>query len=194
TVLAWVVSKNTIDPGSVTLEYSADGNSQTLPMQKLQNYSGLGSGSGLYSADISGLAEGTEVRFFVSGRDSREMRSSPYGAPESRHRFLVGESRTLGAENMMPADFALDQNYPNPFFTGDASSTTIRFAVPMPGANVRLQLHDALGRVIRTLVDGFQGPGLHTATVGDVHLATGVYFYTLSSGDRQIMRRMIILK
>jgi hypothetical protein len=194
TVLAWVVSKNTVDAGGITLEYSDGGNFQTVAMRRLQDYPGLGSGSGLYSADISGIPKDTEVRFFIRGGDSRETRTSPYGAPDIAHRFVAGESRMYGTERIMSVDFALEQNYPNPLISGDANSTTIQYAVPMPGANIRLQLHDALGRVIRTLVDGYQGPGPHTASVGDASLSTGVYFYSLSSGGLQIMRRMVIVK
>ncbi len=194
TIMAWVVSKNTVDAGSVTLEYSVGGTPQTLAMKKLNDYPGEGSGSGLYSADISGLALGTEVLFNVRAGDSRETRTSPYGAPQNRHRFVVGESRTLGAENMMPADFALEESAPNPII-GDGNTALITFSVPMPGANVRLRLHDGLGRVIRTLVDGYQGPGVHSVTLwGASGLSTGVYYYSLSSGERQIMRRLVIVK
>ncbi|MFZ1731464.1 MAG: S8 family peptidase [Bacteroidota bacterium] len=194
TVLTWIVSKNTVDAGGVTLGYSSGGNFQTVAMQKLQDYPGLGGGSGLYSADITGVPEGTEVRFYIRGGDSQETRTSPYGAPDIAHHFIAGESRMYGTERIMSVDFTLEQNYPNPLISGDANSTTIQFAVPMPGASVRLQLHDALGRVIRTLVDGYQGPGIHTASVGDANLSAGVYFYSLSSGDHQIMRRMVIVK
>ncbi len=195
TIMAWVVSKNTVDAGSVTLEYAAGGNVQSVPMRKLNDYPGEGAGSGLYSADISGLAEGTEVLFDVRAGDSRETRTSPYGAPQNRHRFLVGESRTLGAENMLPADFALEESVPNPYVIGDGGTALISYSVPMPGANVQLRLHDGLGRVIRTLVDGYAGPGVHSVTLwGASGLSTGVYYYSLSSGDRQIMRRLIIVK
>ncbi|MBE0643778.1 MAG: S8 family serine peptidase [Bacteroidetes bacterium] len=195
TIMAWVVSKNTVDAGSVTLEYAAGGTAQSVPMKKLDNYPGEGSGSGLYAADISGLAVGTEVLFNVRASDSRETRTSPYGAPEHRHQFVVGESRTLGAENMMPADFALEESAPNPFVTGDGGTALISYSVPMPGANVQLRLHDGLGRVIRTLVDDYQGPGVHSVTLWDAWgLSTGVYYYSLSSGERQIMRRLVIVK
>lgn len=194
TIMAWVVSKNTVDAGGVSLTYTAGGSTRTVGMTRMREYSGLGAGSGLYTAAITDVPQGTEVRFFIRGGDSRETRTSPYGAPVRTHRFTAGESRTLGAEHLMPADFALEESVPNPFVTADGESTLINYAVPMPGANVRLRLFDGLGRVIRTLVDGWQGPGLHSVALGPAGLSTGVYYYSLDAGERQIMRRMVVVK
>lgn len=193
-VMAWVVSKNTVDAGSVTLEFTANGSTRTVGMTRMMESPGLGAGSGLYSAEIAGLAEGTEVRFFIRAGDSRETRTSPFGAPERRHRFTAGETRMLGAEHLLPPDFALEESAPNPFISADGASARITFAVPLPGANVRVRLHDGLGRVIRTLADGYQGPGTHSVSVGTDGLSTGVYYYSLETGERQIMRRMVIVK
>lgn len=196
TVMAWVVSKNTVDANGVSLTYTATsvGRTVTVAMTRMRAYDGLGAGSGLYTATIPDLAEGTEVRFFIRGSDSRETRTSPYGADERTHRFAVGESRMVGAEHLLPADFALEESTPNPFTSVDGSMAVINYAVPLPGANVRLRLHDTRGRVLRTLADGWHGAGMFRVALGAEGLATGVYYYSLESGDRQIMRRLVVVK
>ena len=94
-----------------------------------------------------------------------------------------------------PDRFVLHPNAPNPF----NPTTTIRFAVPAPGAHVSLRIYDLRGALVRTLSNGFEPAGErrlvwdgrndHGQTV-----ATGVYFYRLVSGDVVMTRKMTLLK
>lgn len=193
-VMAWVASMSPVLESSVRLHWEHPTNGpQETAMSLVTPLSVAADGSGLYSTKISGVPEGSEVRFHIAASDSRESRTSPYGAPTSTHVFTVGESRTLGAEHLLPASLTLHQNYPNPYEPEVSNQTTIRFEVPLPGGQVRLDLHDALGRRVRTLVEGFRGPGVHSVDLTGV-LPSGIYYYTLSSGDAQVMRRMLILR
>ena len=56
-----------------------------------------------------------------------------------------------------PKVFTLHQNAPNPF----NPATSIPFSLARRGT-VRLVVHDALGRTVRTLVDGPRAAGTHT--------------------------------
>lgn len=72
---------------------------------------------------------------------------------------------------------------PNPFRDG----TTLGFALERSGP-VRLAVYDVCGRLVRTLVDGREAPGLHAvAWEGrDAHgslLPSGVYYYRLQTQD-----------
>lgn len=96
--------------------------------------------------------------------------------------------------NAAPTKFALENNYPNPF----NPSTTIKFTIPEAN-NVRLVIFDALGQSIATLEDKFLAPGTYTyiwnATNGNgKQLNSGIYFYTLESGDFSETKRMLYLK
>jgi photosystem II stability/assembly factor-like uncharacterized protein len=93
-----------------------------------------------------------------------------------------------------PAVRALDQNYPNPF----NPSTTIAFRLDSNGP-VKLQVFDARGRLVRTLVDAERAAGPHRVTWdgrdnGGRTAAAGVYMYRLAAGDFIQQRKMTLLK
>ncbi len=97
----------------------------------------------------------------------------------------------------LPEEFQLLQNYPNPFNGG----TTISFAIPAGGDNVRVKLDifDVHGRTIKTLANSSYSAGIHeifwdgTTDAGN-RAASGIYFYRIVSGQHQETRRMIYLK
>jgi hypothetical protein len=90
--------------------------------------------------------------------------------------------------------FALNQNTPNPF----NPTTSIQFSVPTAG-NARLVVYNAAGQVVRTLVDGVVEAGSHEISWDGTDnfgrsVASGVYMYRLTSGDRQTVRRMTLVR
>jgi len=76
----------------------------------------------------------------------------------------------------------LGQNAPNPF----DPQTQISYTIPgsASGAPVSLRIYDVAGRLVRTLVDAIQPPGIHvlgwdgTDERGS-RVSSGVYFYRL---------------
>jgi hypothetical protein len=91
--------------------------------------------------------------------------------------------------NQVPNSYTLDQNYPNPF----NPTTKITFALPKAG-NVELRVYDLLGREVATLVNEFKTPGSYTINFNASNIASGVYFYTLKSGDFTNTRKMVLIK
>jgi serine protease len=89
----------------------------------------------------------------------------------------------------MPAEFALDQNRPNPF----NPRTTISFSLRHE-ASVHLQVYDVRGRIVATLVDRVLGPGAHAVEWDARQASSGVYFYRLETPEFSQTRRMILLK
>ncbi len=95
---------------------------------------------------------------------------------------------------LTPASFSLKQNYPNPF----NPVTEISFGLPTSG-HTTLEVYDIMGRKVKTLVDGELPAGTHrvvwnSLNDGGKRVASGVYFYKLSHGDKVIARKMVILK
>jgi hypothetical protein len=116
------------------------------------------------------------------------------GAPETA-------PTSIETETGLPAGFSLSQNYPNPF----NPTTRIRFQVPQAG-DVRLTVHDHLGRDVGTLVDAWLDAGSYEVAFDALRssggggrsaagpLASGVYLYRLRVGPYDATRKMVIVK
>ena len=91
--------------------------------------------------------------------------------------------------SMLPASFELEQNFPNPF----NPTTSIRYSVPQ-SSHVALTIFDILGREIRTLINEVQSPGHYTVTFDGRDLASGVYFYRLTSGSFSATKKFVMVK
>ncbi len=87
------------------------------------------------------------------------------------------------------SNFNLDQNYPNPF----NPSTIINYQIPNAGL-VKVNVYDLLGRKVATLVNKYQNPGSYKVEFNAEHLSTGIYFYSISSGDFSQTKKMVLLK
>jgi hypothetical protein len=90
---------------------------------------------------------------------------------------------------LIPGEYRLDQNYPNPF----NNSTVIRYAIPKEGL-VKLEIFNALGEKITSLVREVKQAGSYTFSFNSVNLPSGVYFYRLESGKFTETKKMILLK
>ncbi len=104
----------------------------------------------------------------------------------------VIDRRILGIkreENINPVSFALYQNYPNPF----NPSTTIKYSINK-GSFVTLKIFDPLGRELKTLVSDQQNAGEYQVNFEANDLSTGIYFYTLQSGESRITKKMLLLR
>ncbi|HEY9165329.1 MAG TPA: T9SS type A sorting domain-containing protein [Candidatus Kryptonia bacterium] len=85
--------------------------------------------------------------------------------------------------------FVLHQNYPNPF----NPTTTIRYKLSVV-SNVRLEIYDVLGKKIATLVSERQAAGEHSVEFDARKLPSGVYFYSIETGDYRQTRKLLLLK
>ncbi len=89
--------------------------------------------------------------------------------------------------------YELSKNYPNPF----NPSTQIKYSLAKSGI-VTLKVYDVVGRLVTTLVDGYQEAGKYTVTFNTAEkalgLSTGVYFYRLESGSFISVDKMLLLK
>ncbi len=88
-----------------------------------------------------------------------------------------------------PAAFSLSQNYPNPF----NPTTNIQYQIPNREL-VTLKVYDVLGNEVATLVNEEKQAGNYSVKFNGSNLASGIYFYKLSSGNFVQTRKMILLK
>ncbi len=89
----------------------------------------------------------------------------------------------------IPKKYELYQNYPNPF----NPETMIKFDLPHAGF-VKLVVYDALGREVKTLVNGELPAGEYIVKFYADGLPSGVYFYKLEVNGFNQVKKMILLR
>jgi len=103
--------------------------------------------------------------------------------------WVSGAMAASQRNNAVPEVFGLYQNYPNPF----RAETEITFGLPS-AAHVRLEVFNVRGERIAVLADRSFGPGVHMERWDAGRLASGIYFYRLSTGDFVQTKKMILLR
>jgi hypothetical protein len=104
-------------------------------------------------------------------------------------------SKNSEMEDVIPSEFYLSQNYPNPF----SEKTTIKYCVAYK-TKVRLAVFDEDGNEIEKLVDEEKNPGTYEIEFNAVtchsreggKLGEGTYLYSLEAGDYLSEKNMIL--
>lgn len=120
----------------------------------------------------------------------------PFEAQQLTYRLvqrdLDGATRPAGAAQTVelgaPEAFALKAPFPNPV----REQATLRYTLPQERA-VTLELFDALGRKVRTLVDAPQ-VGQQEARLETGALSSGAYFVRLVAGDFVATRQIVVVQ
>jgi choice-of-anchor A domain-containing protein/uncharacterized repeat protein (TIGR01451 family) len=103
--------------------------------------------------------------------------------------YRTSSTTQVKDQQLHPAHFALEQNYPNPF----NPSTTINFSLPANG-RVSLKIYNSLGQEVRTLVNEERQAGNYSISFSANNLPSGIYFYTLRTGNFTMTKKMLFLK
>jgi len=98
---------------------------------------------------------------------------------------------------LQPMDIQLNQNHPNPF----NATTEIKYSLPKgrDSYHVTLKIYDALGRLVKKLVNENQSTGEYSVIWDGTDMAgtavtSGVYFYTLGVGEFTLTKKMLLLE
>lgn len=97
-------------------------------------------------------------------------------------------------DDLIPTEFRLYQNFPNPFNI----STQILFDVPV-ASHIRLVIYNNLGQELRTLVDNFLSPGIYNVIWdgkinGDKIVPSGSYFIEMKNENFRQVHKMLLAK
>lgn len=98
------------------------------------------------------------------------------------------------ARALLPADFDLTQNFPNPF----NSQTAIRYQMKEAG-QVQIEIYDLLGRKVRTLVDQHQAAGFYAVLWDGANdqgwlVGSGIYLCKMQSQAFLKSRKLLLIK
>jgi len=142
-----------------------------------------------------------EINEVWNPADSTYTRTNVSAVPSPNRAFMRvisgdGLSTRIADERIiLPSDYELHSNYPNPF----NPSTTFSFTLPLD-KRVSVRIYDMTGRLVRTLInDEAYVQGTHTVNWnglndGGTAVASGQYIYTLEWGQFRQARRMMLVK
>ncbi len=130
--------------------------------------------SGLTDTSYTGRALQRNARYFWRVNAANNGGTTNWSSTFS---FLTGTTVAVEqTDASTPASFGLHQNYPNPF----NPATNIRFELS-ERANVLLQIYDALGKSVFTLVDEKLAAGLYNVNWNAAAQASGVFYYRITA-------------
>ncbi len=104
-------------------------------------------------------------------------------------------SLTSVDDGIIPMDFYISENYPNPF----NPTTSIDFGIPSD-LNVQINIYNIIGQQVASIDQGFLNPGSYTVTWNGKDtfgnfVPSGVYFYEIKAGEQfQKIKKMTLLK
>ncbi|MBV6478390.1 MAG: hypothetical protein HGGPFJEG_01144 [Ignavibacteria bacterium] len=128
-----------------------------------------------------------EDKNLCSGKYEYRLKQIDYNG---NHEFFYLENEVV---INIPKKFELHQNYPNPF----NPITKISFSLP-DNANIRIDVFDVTGKLIRQIASGNFLAGFHEIEFDANGLASGIYFYRMiskfESSTEIIEKSMILLK
>ena len=92
-------------------------------------------------------------------------------------------------EEMQPRSFSLMQNFPNPF----NPTTAIGYQLSTSGLTT-LNIYDAIGREVSTLVNEAKEAGYYTVQFDGAKLSSGIYYARLTSSGKTQTRKLLLMK
>lgn len=158
--------------GSAFTQIASENNTTTQYI----DYSVWWAGGGPYTATYKIRAKNSLNKF------------STYTTPKS---IQYGDVWKVSDDQDIKKDlsYSLSQNYPNPF----NPSTIINYTIKTAGV-VTLKVYDMLGKEVTSLVDENKEAGSYSVELNASSLPSGIYFYTLTSGNFIDTKKLILLK
>ncbi|MFT5374777.1 MAG: hypothetical protein ACI906_001597 [Candidatus Latescibacterota bacterium] len=151
----------------------------------------------------------------VTLKDGREIRTRPFvdGGPRplplEPAAAVIEQFDTSGPPQILrvltavveknqqptPTDWALAANFPNPFNAG----TVIPFHAPEAATDASLRIYNLQGQLVRTLFSGPITAGSRQVRWDGLsdhgtEAASGAYFSSLQFGDRELKRKLMLLR
>jgi hypothetical protein len=112
--------------------------------------------------------------------------SLSHGTPGAINDVFVNVEEEI---NVIPDEYSLYQNFPNPF----NPVTTIRYAISK-ASGVSIKIYDILGNEVRTLINEHQPAGFYNVEFNAENLSSGVYIYRITAGSFIAAKKIILLK
>jgi hypothetical protein len=147
------------------------------------------------------LDSGTSSPFRNSIRSSAGVWSAMEQVFQNPGNFMMAVAIGGEPQEVVPLQYTLEQNYPNPFVIGKnrpSGLTTIRFVLPQE-ARAEVAIFDRLGRQVRVLNNEIFPQGYNLvfwdgSDENGFQLPSGIYFYRVRSGSFEQVRTLTFVK
>ena len=126
----------------------------------------------------------TQPNIFVIELDQNRDKTVWYGIEKTG----VG-TKVESKKDAAPESYSLLSISPNPF----NPITTIDYRVPK-AADIKIEIYDARGRFVQTLVDEFLPAGEYSAAFHAGAFPSGAYFCRMKTGSEEIIEAMTVVK
>jgi hypothetical protein len=136
---------------------------------------------------VAGAGNSTITTNYSYVDDNLEARKYYYRLNQTdidgRSKYSVIVSAVIGSKG----EYALGQNYPNPF----TNETTIQYTIARP-EQVNISLFDMSGRTIKVLVNASKEAGTYAISFHTATLTRGIYYYRIQAGDFTDVKKLTI--
>jgi len=150
-----------------------------------QNLSGGSTNSSVYNQALWDKTKGFTIQLFAHA--SHSLAELIYTA------WVQAGSPTIPSASIFDQDVStaifLNQNIPNPFL----NLTQIKYTL-LKNSNVLLQVKDANGKLVETLIDKHMAAGSHSQEWKPLNLSAGVYYLVLKTEKSSAVKKMVLIK
>jgi hypothetical protein len=141
-----------------------------------------------FSQNAVNIPVGDSAYFWVGisvGESESEMAANMSLAMQKYNMLTSVEAES----GFTPTNYFLEQNYPNPF----NPETSIRFSIPQRDF-VSLKVYNSLGQEAANLLNKEFEAGTYNLKFNADGLTSGVYFYTIKTGNFVQTKKMILVR
>ena len=146
-------------------------------------------GDDVLTTELDGLSSGEafslQIWNDVTGWESIALNLKTGSLVYSSDGITVGELMSTN----LPTELVLSGAYPNPF----NGLTTVKFSVPA-ASQVKLTLHDLLGKEVAGLLDGEVTAGSHAVVLTAGDLASGTYILKLRTANEYRTSKVVLIR
>ena len=127
--------------------------------------------------------------YYFYDKDIKKTGTFLYRLKQIDNDGTIDYSNVITVSLGVPNNFYLSQNYPNPF----NPTTKIDYTIP-DRQLVSLRIYNILGEMVNEVSNEVKDAGYYSATIDASNLPSGVYYYRLTAGKYNLVKKMIVQK
>ncbi len=145
--------------------------------------------------DNKGTGSNLNIKdYFVYNPETKLKEKMTIKVDENKDYYLV--SFKANESETVPKHLSI-QNFPNPF-NPDIIGTTVQYSLPQE-TDVTITIYNIKGQLVKRIVKGMQSPGIYNVIWNGKDetgnsISNGIYFYQLSTKNKTILKKMLLVR